>query len=113
VQPLQENPGLFGTVLGPVMNLIANPNMHVPHDGILLKENVTTEDLLAAANSFSRPTTVVTPESGVVSVGPSGPVTPGARPGARGEQTVTVGGAEQKKPDQNRKNKKGNEKKKP
>ncbi|MBI3951829.1 MAG: outer membrane protein assembly factor BamD [Acidobacteria bacterium] len=109
--PVQENPGFFGSILGTVLNLIANPNMHVPHNGVLLKEDITTEDLVAAAENYSRPTTVVTPESGVVTVGPSGPVTPGARAGGRGEQTVTVGGAEQKKPDQ--KDKKSNEKKKP
>jgi outer membrane protein assembly factor BamD len=108
---VQENPGFFGSFLGTVLNLIANPNMHVPKNGILLKPDGSAEELLATAEQYSRPTTVVTPESGVVTVGPSGPVTPGSRAGARGEQTVTVGGAQDKKSDQKEKDKKNNEKK--
>jgi outer membrane protein assembly factor BamD len=112
--PLPENSGFLGSVLGTVMNLVSNPNMHVPRSGILLKEDITTEDLIAAAESYSRPTTVVTPASESVVVGPAGPVTPGTRAGARGEQTVTVGGAPQQnpaQPDKEKKDKKRNDKK--
>jgi len=108
---VQEAPGFFGSILGTVLNLIANPNLHVPRSGILLKPDGSAEDLISTAEQYSRPTTVVTPESGVVTVGPSGPVTPGSQAGARGKQTVTVGGAPDKKPDQKEKDKKDNEKK--
>lgn len=108
---VQENSGFFGSILGTVLNLIANPNMHVPRHGILLKPESSAEELLAVAQQYSRPTTVVTPQSGVVTVGPSGPITPGAQAGARGEQRVRVGGAEEK-PGQSDKEKKGQDKKK-
>lgn len=91
----RPDPGFFGSIFGPVLGLIANPNMHVPRNGLLLKRDTTTEDLIATAEQYSRPKTVVTPTSSTVVVGPSGPITPGAKAGARGEQKVRVGGAEQ------------------
>jgi outer membrane protein assembly factor BamD len=93
----QQDRGMIGSTLGFVMDLIANPNMRVPKQGILLKEDLTAEELVAAAEQYTRPSTVTTAESSVVGVGPKAS---GPKGGARGEQTVTVGGADQKKPDQ-------------
>lgn len=93
--------GMFGSTLGFVMSLIANPNMRVPKQGVLLKEDLTAEQLVAAAEQYTRPSTVTTAESSVVGVGPKAS---GVRGGARGEQTVTVGPPDQKKPDQQKNN---------
>jgi hypothetical protein len=97
---------MFGTV----MKLIANPNMHVPNTGILLKKGETSESVIATAKELSRPATVVTPTSSSVVVGPSGPVSPTAQQGATGEQKVRIGGTEEKS-SQTEKEKKEKEKK--
>jgi outer membrane protein assembly factor BamD len=118
--PTQDSPGFFGSVLGTVLNLISNPNMHVPHNGVLLKEDGTAEELFAMAEQYSKPATVVTPESSVVGVGPTGPIAPGAQGGAHGKQTVAVGANEKnpappeagKKENKKRQEKKNDQKKK-
>jgi len=83
--------GFLGAVWGKVKNLLGSPGLDVPKEGILLKRGETAEELIAAATSYSKPSTVVTPASTSVAVGLA---SPGASSGAvRGQQELRIGGA--------------------
>jgi outer membrane protein assembly factor BamD len=106
----EKDPGFISSLFGAVVNLMGNPNMHVPKSGILLKKGETTDSIISTAKDQSQPAAVVTPTSTTVVVGPAGAVSPTSQTGATGKQTVTVGGA-QDKGNQSDKDKKDKEKK--
>lgn len=83
--------GFFGSMFGAVSKLFGGVDLDLPKEGVLVKNDESAEQLIAAAMAYSKPTTVTTPDAGVVAVGQRG-TTPGTGP-AQGTQTVTIGGS--------------------
>jgi outer membrane protein assembly factor BamD len=83
--------GFFSPMFDAVKKLFGGVDLDLPKEGVLVKNDESAEQLIAAAMAYSKPTTVTTPDAGIVAVGQRS-TTPGTGP-AQGTQTVTIGGS--------------------
>ncbi len=87
----RERRGVIASLFSGMKELIGSPDMDVPKEGVLLKQDESAEQLIATAKEYSNSPTTVTPSSSQVSVGSAGAVSAGAQPGAQGKQELRVG----------------------